>query len=135
MCGTTPTRPPSLCFPLTVDVFILSDQVRVSRMLPITVSSAIMGFELQNKARGPGAGLGVYVLGRPRGHGLGSDEKVESEEGLTGVACGETLPTGRVCHNQICVSQPNIQRHLPCIGPTLTCETFVLVSLGVTEQL
>lgn len=39
-------------FTLTVDVFILSDQVRVSPMLAITVSPAIMGFELPEQGSG-----------------------------------------------------------------------------------
>lgn len=46
--ATTPTH---LCS-LTVDVFILSNQVRVSRMLAITVSPAIMGFELPEQGLG-----------------------------------------------------------------------------------
>lgn len=57
-------------FTLTVDVFILYDQVRVSCMLAITVSPAIMGFELPEEGSGPRAGFGVYVLGRPRDLGL-----------------------------------------------------------------
>lgn len=48
--GKTPTPLPR--FTLTVDVFILSDQVRVSPMLAITVSPAIMGFELPEQGSG-----------------------------------------------------------------------------------
>lgn len=48
--GPTPTH--LLVSLLTVDVFILSNQVRVSPMLAITVSSAIMGFELPEHSSG-----------------------------------------------------------------------------------
>lgn len=70
-------------------------------MLAITVSSAIMGFELPEKARGPRAGFGEYVPRRPRGPGLHCDVKCESEQGVTELASGKTVPTGRVCHVQI----------------------------------
>lgn len=42
----------SLGLTLTVDVLFLSDQVRVSPMLAITVSPAIMGFELPEQGSG-----------------------------------------------------------------------------------
>lgn len=76
----------------------------------------------------------MYVPERPWGHGLDSDEKDESEEGLTEVACGETLPTGRGCHNQINAFVSQIFRGtFPRTGLTLTCETFALASLRVTQ--
>ncbi|KAG7216385.1 hypothetical protein INR49_021790 [Caranx melampygus] len=49
---------------------------------------------LNNNAWGPRAGFGVYVVGRPQGHGLDCDVKCESEQGVTGVASGKTVPTG-----------------------------------------
>ena len=48
-----------------MDVFIPPDQVSVSRTLAITVSSAIMGFELPEQGLslgGPWPGFAVHVM-------------------------------------------------------------------------
>lgn len=127
--GTTPTH---LCT-LTVDVFILSNQVRVSCMLPITVSPAIMGFELSEQGSGGRTGFGVYILVEPQGHSLDCDVKFESEQGVTGVASGKTVLTGSVSHPDQWVSQPNIHRHFLCNALTLICGTFILASSSVMQ--
>lgn len=47
-------------------------------MFAITVSSAIIGFELPEQGLGPKAGFGAYILVRPQGHGLDCDVKCQS---------------------------------------------------------
>ncbi|TNN75284.1 hypothetical protein EYF80_014521 [Liparis tanakae] len=47
-----------------------------------------------NKARGPSAGRGVFVPGRPQDPGVRCDVKCESEQEVTGAASGRTVPTG-----------------------------------------
>jgi len=69
------------------------------------------------------------------GHGLGCDVKGESEQGVTGVAPGKTVPTGGVCHAPIIgpLSQPftstlftmdcrNIYLGVPPCNPNMTLE-------------
>lgn len=112
-------------FALTVDVFILSDQVRVSRMF--TVRPAIMGFELPEQgsgaqcrvrcvrtgeAPGPRCGLWCEVWVRAR-----SDRSSLREDSAHGAS---------MSHSHQWISQPNIRRSLLCISLTLICETFIL---------
>lgn len=68
-------------------------------MLAITVSSAIMGFELPEQGLGAWGGAQCVHTEEAQGHDLGCDVKRESEQGVTEVASGKTVSPKRVCHS------------------------------------
>lgn len=76
---------------------------------------------------GPAQGLVCAYRG-----GLRCDVKCESEQRVTGVASGKSVPTGGVCHIQI--HEPNSHRQPLCISLTLICGIFILASRSVMQR-
>lgn len=100
-------------FTLTVDVFILSDQVRVSSMLAITVSPAIMGFELPEQRLGAQSRVWCVRSGEAPGprSGLWCEVWVRAASDRSSLRQGSAHGES-VSHLDECISQPNIRRYL-----------------------
>lgn len=97
-------------FTLTVDVFILSDQVRVSSMLAITVSPAIMGFELPEQRLGAQSRVWCVCSGEAPGPRSGLWCEVWVRAGSDSSSLWQDCAHGlSVSHLDECISQPNIR--------------------------